>query len=161
MPHEGLMKPEFPHDHGQCLDEALAEAERLCASRGARLTEIRRQVLALVWGGHKAVKAYDLLERLARDKSSARPPTIYRALDFLLEQGLVHRIESLNAYIGCPSPGEGHVSQFLICHRCATVIEMAGAEIAAIVRREASGHDFQVKRQTVEVEGLCSRCRAA
>lgn len=154
-----MMKPELPHDHDHCLGEALVAAERLCLSRGVRLTDIRRRVLALVWSGHKAVKAYDLLERLAEDTRSARPPTIYRALDFLLEQGLVHRIESLNAYIGCPVPGNSHVSQFLICRACATVIEMRGEGIAAIVGQEAMQHDFLVERQTVEVHGLCSRCR--
>lgn len=160
MREDGMIKPELPHDHRLCLDEALIAAERLCAARGARLTETRRRVLALVWSGHKAVKAYDLLEHLAKDTGSARPPTVYRALDFLLAQGLIHRIESLNAYIGCPVPGDAHASQFLVCRSCATVIEMTGRGIAGIVRREAMEQDFLVERQTVEVHGLCSNCRS-
>ncbi len=155
-----MLKPEYPHDHRHCLAEALAEAEALCAARGVRLTETRRRVLELIWSGHRAVKAYDILEQLAAESRSARPPTVYRALDFLLAQGLIHRIESLNAFIGCPSPGAGHASQFLICDHCHTVIEMAQRDLAREVAREATRHGFAVARQTIEVHGRCGRCQA-
>ncbi|RMD89583.1 MAG: transcriptional repressor [Alphaproteobacteria bacterium] len=154
------MQPEHSHDHSHCLAAALAAAESLCASRGARLTAIRRRVLELVWSGHKAVKAYDILEELAHESASAKPPTVYRALDFLLEQGLIHRIESLNAFVGCPSPRSGHATQFLICDDCHTVIEMACEGLEEDIAHEADQHGFAVARQMVEVHGRCQRCAA-
>lgn len=161
MTAEDDIKPEFPHDHDACVAGALKAAETLCARRGARLTALRRRVLELVWTSHRAVKAYDLLDRLSADAGTAKPPTVYRALDFLLEHGLIHRIESLNAYVGCPSPQEGHASQFLICRRCETVIELDGGRIGSAVADAARRHGFAVARQTVEVHGHCARCRPA
>lgn len=152
------MKPEYPHDHHVCLDDAMATAKAVCAKRGTRLTDMRRRVLELIWSGHQAVKAYDLLEMLSAPDRKVRPPTVYRALQFLLENGLIHRIESLNAYVGCTVPQSHHISQFLICNRCATVIEMAGEDIASIVSREAESHGFQIDNQTVEVHGICAPC---
>src|SRR5918999_799750 len=106
--------PFHPHDHLSCIGDALDRAAVLCDQRGARLTPLRRRVLELVWRGHEPVGAYDLLAQMGR----AAPPTVYRALDFLIEQGLVHRIESLNAYVGCDRPEAAHASQFLICTDC-------------------------------------------
>ena len=90
------------HDHRACVDEALDGAVELCRKRGARLTGTRQRILELVWAGHRPVGAYELLAALGRDGQPAAPPTVYRALDFLVDQGLVHRIESLNAFVGCP-----------------------------------------------------------
>src|SRR5919204_1424092 len=92
------------HDHDSCIDRALDRAAQLCEERGARLTALRREVLALVWRGHEPVGAYAILEALRRSHPGAAPPTVYRALDFLIEHGLIHRIESLNAYVGCSRP---------------------------------------------------------
>ena len=101
------VRPKFDsdgHDHRRCVADALDKAEALCSDRGARLTKLRCRVLELVWNSHAPIGAYDVLRRLSQEHQSAAPPTVYRALDFLLEQGLIHRIESLNAYIGCPVP---------------------------------------------------------
>ncbi len=103
------------HNHNHCIETALQEARRLCEDRGLRFTELRERILRMVWQGHKAVKAYDLLDQLSNEGGSAKPPTVYRALDFLMEHGFVHKIESMNAYVGCPHPDGKHVSQFLIC----------------------------------------------
>ena len=94
------------HDHRVCVKDALEQATAICAKRGARLTPIRRRVLELIWASHKPSGAYDILEALSQESRGKRiaPPTVYRALDFLLEQGLIHRLESLNAFIGCPHP---------------------------------------------------------
>lgn len=153
------IRPEYPHDHKLCLGDALATAEALCAERGVRLTPIRRRVLELVWSGHRAVKAYDLLERLSTRDRLAQPPTVYRALDFLIAQGLAHRIESLNAYVGCPLPDDGHAGHFLICRDCLIVIEMAGEAVDSLIDRAAAREDFEVSRRTVEVHGRCASCR--
>lgn len=146
------------HDHSVCIENAVEEAERICAERGSRFTELRRRILTMIWQGHKAVKAYDLLDQLATEGGSAKPPTVYRALDFLMEEGLVHKIESLNAYIGCPHPGEDHVSQFLICDKCNTVTEVASPALAKAVKGAATSQSFTIKRQTLELHGTCENC---
>jgi len=149
------------HDHMSCIDAALDRAAQLCQARGARLTELRRQVLRLVWRGHKPVGAYAILEALRPAHPAAAPPTVYRALEFLGAHGLIHRIESLNAYVGCPRPERPHASQFLICGRCSATAELDEPRIAQAVLRRAAALGFAVERQTVEVRGRCPSCRAA
>jgi Fur family transcriptional regulator, zinc uptake regulator len=146
------------HDHSSCIEEALRLAEEVCHSRGVRLTELRRKILRLIWGGHKAVGAYTLLEQLQPGGGGA-PPTVYRTLDFLLEQGLIHRLASLNAYIGCRHPAKPHSGQFLICEACHNLTELADEEIDRAIIRSSLGSDFTPLRQTVEVLGLCPLCR--
>ena len=146
------------HDHAVCIDDALAAAEAVCARQGLRLTALRRRVLELVWQQHRPVGAYDLLERLRDEGRSAAPPTVYRALAFLLRTGLVHRIESLNAYIGCADPGRDHSAQFLICRDCRAVGEIDDPEIVGLVSRRADDMGFTADRQTIEVMGLCPSC---
>jgi Fur family transcriptional regulator, zinc uptake regulator len=143
------------HDHDQCIDDALDAAAEICARRGARLTPLRRRVLELVWAGHEAVKAYDLLAKLGR---GAKPPTVYRALDFLVAHGLVHKLESLNAYIGCPRPQTAHEGQFLICDGCGLVDEIDVPELNSQLVERAAVAGFAALRQTVEVHGRCAAC---
>ncbi len=147
------------HDHGHCVETALAKAERACAASGRRLTPLRRRVLELIWASHLPVKAYDLLALLGQERAQAAPPTVYRALDFLLEAGLIHRLTSLNAYIGCGEPLEGHVSQFLICTQCGTVAELAAPQLSAYVDECARRLHFKVVRETIEVAGECRDCQ--
>ena len=147
------------HDHAACIDAALDRAAELCARRGARLTRLRRRVLELVWQGHAAVKAYDLLAELGRKDGAAKPPTVYRALDFLMAHGLVHRLESLNAYIGCPQPEAPHDGQFLICNSCGHVSEFEALAIQTAIEMQAADLGFAVKQRTVEVHGVCRGCR--
>jgi len=147
------------HDHQQCIDQALAEAERLCAARGRRLTPLRRRVLELIWDSHQPVKAYDLLARLQADSASAAPPTVYRALDFLMAERLVHRLASMNAYVGCGHPGHRHTGQFLICRGCHAVAEMDDPDIESLLDSRARDLGFALVDQTIELEGLCPRCR--
>lgn len=147
------------HDHGSCVEVALDRAESVCLARGARLTELRRQVLELVWRRHEPIGAYDLLDQLKQTHRRAAPPTVYRALDFLIDQGLVHRLESLNAYIGCTRPEVLHAGQFLICSHCGSIGELDDPEIAEAVTRRAAALGFEVERQTIEVRGTCADCR--
>lgn len=147
------------HDHSICIDDALAEAERVCAEHGSRFTDLRRRILKMIWQGHKAVKAYDLLDQLATEGGSAKPPTVYRALDFLMEEGLVHKIESLNAYIGCPHPGDDHISQFLICDKCENVREVTSHALGEAVVGAAKDAGFKIRRQTLELHGVCADCQ--
>ena len=147
--------PQPHHDHGHCVAEALAAAEEECRRRGARLTDIRRRVLELVWRSHAPIGAYGLLEALGK----AAPPTVYRALDFLLAHGLIHRIEKLNAYVGCAHPGHVQAGQFLLCRQCGGAAEMNDEAIAQAVRAAAQGLGFEIAEVTVEAEGLCPSCR--
>jgi len=153
--------PPGQHDHGSCVAEALQKAERLCRERGLRLTKVRRRVLELVWNSHKPVGAYDILDSLGEDGRKAAPPTVYRALEFLIEAGLVHRLDTLNAFVGCPDPGSSHTGQFLICRGCRSVAELDDAEIAAVVSRKAGDFGFAAVRQMLEIQGLCQDCQRA
>ncbi|MNF74788.1 Zinc uptake regulation protein [compost metagenome] len=151
-----------PHDHSHCVASALATADDLCARSGARLTSLRRRVLELVWASHRPLGAYDILGVLsAEDGRRAAPPTVYRALDFLLEHGLIHRLASLNAFIGCNHPGQVHQGHFLICRQCGTAIEVEQPAIGAAIVAAASEVGFVVEGQMVEVVGLCAQCREA
>lgn len=142
------------------LEHRLDRAAAACARGGARLTDIRRQVLALVLGADEPVGAYTLLDRLKAAKANATPATIYRALEFLEAQGLIHKVERLNAFIGCIDAGEHrhHAVQFLICRTCGAVAEVEDAGIAAAVAHAARSVGFHPVRATVEVEGACADC---
>ncbi|MEI6557133.1 MAG: Fur family transcriptional regulator [Rhodospirillaceae bacterium] len=147
------------HDHAHCVSDALARAEAVCAARGARLTALRRRVLELVWQSHRPRGAYDMLDDLGEDGRAAAPLTVYRALDFLVGQGLVHRLESLNAYVGCAGPPAAHCGQFLVCDGCGIALELNDHEVAAAILSCAGAHGFRVVRPTVEIHGLCPTCQ--
>jgi Fur family transcriptional regulator, zinc uptake regulator len=150
-----------PHDHQSCIDTAIEDATRLCADRSLRFTQIRRRVLELVWSSHTPIGAYDILEGLRPEYPRAAPPTVYRALDFLTGLGLIHRIESMNAFVGCNHPDQPHSGQFLICGDCGTTAELDDPGIEKAVRLGAGRLGFIAKRQTVEVTGLCPECQSA
>ncbi len=149
------------HRHQQCIDDALGAAENLCAGRGRKLTPLRRRVLELIWSRHEPARAYDILEQLDGEGRSGAPPTVYRALEFLLANGLVHRIQSLNAYVGCGEPATAHAGQFLICRGCNAVGELDDPEIDALITGKARATGFYVERQTIEIMGLCPDCADA
>lgn len=151
--------PPEHHDHQACIQDALAAAARLCADRGALLTPLRRRVLELVWADHQAVKAYDLMNMLGTGGKPAKPPTVYRALDFLIEHGLVHKVESLNAYVGCPHPSSPHQGLFLICTECGRVDELSDRGIRSAIDANARTAEFAVQSLTLEVRGRCAFCR--
>lgn len=148
------------HAHDDCLRDAMRAAEAVCQQRGLRLTALRRRVLELVWRSHEPVKAYDVLDRLRQEHQGAAPPTVYRALEFLQTQGFVHRIESLNAFIGCGDPKESHDSQFLICRGCGEVAEIDDSEIMRLLSRKARQMGFSIDNGTIEVKGLCAGCKS-
>ena len=151
--------PSPAHDHGHCVRHALDAAEDRCRASGARLTPLRRRVLELVWQGHAPVGAYALLDALKAEGQNAAPPTVYRALDFLLEQGLVHRVACLNAYMGCSHPGQPHAAKLLICRQGGRAAELDDPALDAAVRNSAETLGFTLTRQSIEVEGICADCR--
>ncbi len=148
-----------PHDHHDCIEAALLEASRICRERGVRLTAQRRRVLQLVWASHRPIGAYAILERLRLEGLGSAPPTVYRALEFLMEQGLIHRIESRNAYTGCVRPAAEHTGQFLVCRLCGRVGELCDDRIARELTKNAARCGFQVERQSIELSGLCPHCQ--
>lgn len=147
------------HDHEHCIEDAVAAAEKLCADRNLRFTPLRRRVLELVWSGHKPVGAYALLNQLHDEDLGSAPPTVYRALDFLIEHGLIHRIERMNAFIGCSHPGETHRGFFLICGECGNAEELHGSGLADTIVASASRRGFAARDMTLEVTGTCAGCR--
>ncbi len=148
------------HDHHLCVDQALAQAESLCQARGVRLTPLRSRVLELVWTSHQPLGAYQILDKLTAEGHKPAPPTVYRSLDFLLEQGLIHRIASQNAFVGCAHPEAAHVGYFLLCQGCGNAEEIADTEaIGRAIAGVARAQGFQVQTQTVELAGLCQHCQ--
>ncbi|HOZ33147.1 MAG TPA: Fur family transcriptional regulator [Tabrizicola sp.] len=147
------------HDHAHCAQDALARAEAITAANGARLTPVRRRVLEILLADHKALGAYDVLSRLAADGYGNQPPVAYRALEFLVDQGLAHRIQRLNAFTACVHPGEAHAPAFLICRQCQTVAEAAATAARAALGAEATRAGFAIERTTIEALGLCPVCQ--
>ena len=147
------------HDHGHCSTDALARAEAVVKAAGARFTPVRRRVLEILLEDHRALGAYDVLQRLAAEGLGSQPPVAYRALEFLVEQGLAHRVDRLNAFTACMHPGEAHAPAFLICRGCHTVAETAAAPVRAALDRAAQALGFVVERSNVEALGLCPRCQ--
>lgn len=137
----------------------MAVAERRLAEAGARLTPVRRRTLEILLEAHRAMGAYDVLERLSADGFGHQPPVAYRALEFLVEHGLAHRIQRLNAFTACLSPDRAHAPAFLICRACQRVAEMDASDARAAL--SAASGAFQVERVTVEALGLCPACAAA
>jgi len=148
------------HDHGRCASDAIAHAEAICTARGERLTPMRRRVLEALLASHAPLGAYELMDRLADDGARPAPITIYRALDFLREQGLVHRIESRNAFIACVHHhASGDPVVFLICEKCGSVGEAASAAVADTIKRASRAAGFTPKTPVIEISGICAHCK--
>ncbi len=155
------------HDHERCTADALAHAEALCAQRSQRLTPIRRQVLEVLLGSHKPLGAYEIMDRaaasggrLAPSGNRPAPITIYRALDFLRDNGLVHRIESRNAFVACVNNhAAGDLVVFLICEHCGAVGEALSAAVAGELKSAARAAGFAPKAPVIEISGVCAHCQ--
>jgi len=142
------------------LNRVLERAEALCQERGKRLTDQRKTVLRLLCVSEKPLSAYELLDRMRDVIKNPTPPVVYRALDFLLEEGLVHKLESLHAYIGCAHPDHPHASQFLICDDCGEVAEVEDASVAKSLKAAGQSIGFSTKRPVVELLGTCAQCKS-
>lgn len=151
-------KSQGPHRHRHDARAFVREVTETCGKRGLRLTPIRLRVLELVAASKLPVKAYDLLDDLKDGPGLAAPPTVYRALDFLLEHGFIHKLESINAFVGCHHPGEAHQVPFLICDRCSSAAEICDEGVASLLNAQARDRGFTPAAQTLEVHGLCAAC---
>ncbi|MFC7302354.1 transcriptional repressor [Cognatiluteimonas weifangensis] len=155
-----------PQHHVHDAEAFVAAVEAACRERGLRLTPIRARVLGLIAQDGKPVKAYDLLDRIRagnRDDDAgagaAAPPTVYRALDFLLANGFIHKLESVNAFVACHHPSTAqHSVPFLICDRCHAAVELEDKQVVAALDERARALGFVPQAQTLEVHGLCARC---
>jgi len=149
-----------PHDHDTCTGDILSHADRRCAEEGLRLTPVRRRTLEILAEAHRAIGAYEVLDRLKADGFGSQPPVAYRALEFLVEHGLAHRIRRLNAFAACMHPGTDHTPVFFICRECDNVAEAALASARAAVDETAQSLGFQVERVNLEALGVCPACAA-
>jgi Fur family transcriptional regulator, zinc uptake regulator len=151
--------PAPDHDHDRCTSAAIAHAEAQCNARAQRLTPMRRQVLETLLSSHKPLGAYEIIERLG-DKNRPAPITIYRALDFLRDNRLVHRIESRNAFVACVhNHGDDDLVVFLICENCGAVGEAPGGAAAEALKASSRAAGFSPKSPLIEIAGICSHCR--
>jgi Fur family zinc uptake transcriptional regulator len=140
------------------LAHALRRAEQLCRERGVRLTPQRRTVLELLCASDKPLSAYEILELMRATTKNPTPPMVYRALEFLLGQGLVHKLESLHAFVGCSHPEHPHASQFLICSDCGEVSEVQNEAIVQSLRTAEKTTGFRTQHPVVELLGFCAQC---
>jgi Fur family zinc uptake transcriptional regulator len=137
----------------------MARAEALARNKGLRLTPVRRRTLEILLEAHRALGAYDVLNRLSAEGYGNQPPVAYRALEFLVEQGLAHRIRRLNAFTACMHPGEAHAPAFLICRLCDAVAEAPAAPVRAALDSAAADLGFVIERSNFEALGLCPACQ--
>ncbi|WP_071796991.1 Fur family transcriptional regulator [Natronohydrobacter thiooxidans] len=159
-----------PQDHGPgfcCADHSgaanvtaiLTEAETRARAQGARLTPVRRRTLEILLQAHGALGAYEVLEKLSTEGFGSQPPVAYRALNFLVDHGLAHRIRRLNAFTACAHPGHDHRAAFLICESCNSVTEADAGAVSAALDQAAQSAGFHLNRATIEAVGQCSACR--
>ena len=157
-------RPTFPvpgHDHDRCASEAISHAEKVCAQRAQKFTPIRRQVLQALLSSHRPLGAYEVIEELAKSMARPAPITVYRALDFLMENGLVHRIESRNAYLACAHDHDAaSMVAFLICERCGSVGEIVAGPATQSLNDAERQTGFAPKLSVVEITGTCAHCQA-
>lgn len=140
-------------------DIQISKARDFCEEKGARFTHLREKVYELLLNHEGAIGAYELLDSLKVTESSAKPATVYRTLDFLLEFGLIHRLESTNAFVACHHFDCNHPVQFLICDKCGVVKEIQSAGLKDTLDSQAKSHGFLVSKQTIEAHGVCSACQ--
>ncbi len=154
-----MVFPAPDHDHGRCATAAIAHAEELCTARAQRLTPMRRHVLEALLANHRPLGAYEIIERLA-DPGRPAPITVYRALDFLRDNGLVHRIESRNAFVACVhNHADNDIIVFFLCERCGAVGEAPGGAVAETLKASARAVGFAPKSPVIEIAGICAHCR--
>jgi Fur family zinc uptake transcriptional regulator len=150
---------ESDHDHGRCAAELMTRAERACARHNARLTSLRREVLGAVGESHRAAGAYEIIERMARSGPRPAPISIYRALEFLGDLGLVHRIESRNAFVACSRQHEAGRAVLMECEECGTVDELEAASVFDGLDVLSSAEGFETRRAVIELSGRCAPCQ--
>lgn len=144
--------------HNNCIEEALKKAEKLCLERNLNFTRLRKAVLELVWESHVPLKAYEILDRLKIKESTAKPITIYRILDFLIENNMIHKLASQNTFLGCSHPGSNHNCYFIICTKCHVVDEGCSTDLLTPIYHNLHSINFKSQHITLEIQGICKNC---
>lgn len=147
------------HNHAICVSDAIKQVEKLCREQSLRLTPVRRRVLEILLEEHKALGAYDLLDRLNAENLGSQPPVVYRALDFLMSNGFVHKLQRLNAYVACGHLNDAHTPVFMICQSCNSVAEADIGENLGPIDKAADAVGFSIEHQVIEADGLCPACQ--
>ncbi len=159
LSHEAVDTLHAHHPHHYDAKGFVRAVEHASEERGLRLTPLRREVLELIASTRKPIKAYDLLDLLREKHGNAAPPTVYRALDFLLQNGFIHKLESINAFVSCHHPADEHQVPFLICDTCSSAEEVCDERVAELIEIQAKALGFRPQAQTLEVHGTCKHCR--
>lgn len=146
------------HDHASCISAGLAAAEAHCRAAGLRFTPVRRKTLEILLQEHRALGAYEMLDRLRDAGFGSQPPVAYRALEFLVANGFAHKIERLNAFIACAHPGARHSPAFMICRVCDSVAEAQATPARGALGDAARATGFKIERTVVEATGICPGC---
>ena len=145
-------------DHAECILTAIEMADRICSQKQLKFTDLRKEILGMIWEGHGPQKAYDLLNKLQQTNPSAKPATVYRALDFLIGNGFIHKVASLNAFVGCSHPLKHQECYFLICDDCKNISECCDPNITAAIQTTTIQNQFVAKNTTLEISGHCNEC---
>lgn len=148
------------HNHAACIENGMDAALAECERSGLQLTPVRQRVLEILLKEHRAIGAYDLLDQLRAEGLGSQPPVIYRALDFLVKHGFVHKIEKLNAFVACNHPGEDHTPMFLICADCSATLETFAELKSSLLSETALEVGFSIENTVMEAVGLCPTCKA-
>ncbi len=150
-------------DHDKCIEEALNQADLLCLENNLRFTSLRKRVFEIISQNHSPIKAYDILSDLQKEDSSAKPSTVYRTLDFLLESGLIHKLHSSNSYAACSHPAKKHAQcYFLICNKCNNIQECCNSGvITKEIHNIADKNSFKPSNISIEIDGVCGKCEAS
>ncbi len=151
--------PSHAHNHARCLERALERAHTVCAARGVRLTELRERVFREFASSHRALGAYDIIDRLAREGRRIAPISVYRIIEVLEAAGLIHRLESRNAYFACLSEHEGETSSLiLLCESCGRVAEAEASAAWNAINGITQACNFQIADSVLELKGRCDAC---
>lgn len=145
-------------NHDKCIIDALEKAQKICDKNKVRFTNLRKKIFTIILQNHQSCKAYDILAILQKEDPAAKPATIYRALDFLLEYGLIHKLHISNSYVSCRHPSEHDKSVFLICEKCNIVQEYCDADIAGKLTKISTNNNFNIKQSAIELTGICNIC---
>lgn len=146
------------NNHNHCIESALNEAKEICHQKNSRFTDLRQKVFLIILQNHQSCKAYDILEILQEEDSSAKPATVYRSLDFLLEHGLIHKLHSLNSYVPCSHPLKHKRCIFLICNKCNQVAECCDDKLNSDIEKIGSKGNFLIEQVATEITGTCNSC---
>jgi Fur family zinc uptake transcriptional regulator len=140
------------------MEKRLVQAEQLCGKAGVRLTDIRKDLLALIYADGAHLTAYELLRVLRNTYPKAEAMTVYRGLDFLEKQGLIHRVASQNAYTACSAPNHNHYAQLLLCQKCGKAEEISAAALEKALEKIAEQYQFSLSNHPIEITGICNNC---